>query len=109
MDQPKLTMIRMLLKDCLTASETLVSSHAFADSPAKISKRIKAQPHKPKAKPIHGFTVLVSPAYPNASIATVPTRSFQKPAGPIGAWAAFKMRLNSIICNGTVLLQSIYL
>merc|ERR1719352_259819 len=102
-------MIRMLLKDCLTASDTFSAPDALADSPAKISKRMKAQPHKPRAKPIHGLIASVSPAYPKASMQTVPTNSFQKPAGPIGAFAAFRMRLNSIICRGTVMLQSMYL
>merc|ERR1711971_448946 len=97
----------MLLKDCMTAAEHCAD--AWEDSPAKISKRMKTQPHKPIPKPIHGFIDLVSPAYPKESIATVPTKSFQKPAGLIGALAAFKMRLNSIICNGTVMLQSMYL
>merc|ERR1712217_178676 len=38
-----------------------------------------------------------------------PTKSLQKPPGPIGAFAACRMRLNSIICRGTVMLQSMYL
>merc|ERR1719434_329969 len=102
-------MIRMLLKDCCTASDTLLAPDALADSPAKTSKRMKPQPHIPRAKPAHALIAPLSPAYPKASIATVPIKSFQKPAAPMGALAAFKMRLNSIICRGTVIVQSMYL
>merc|ERR1719293_145922 len=52
----------MLLKDCFTASDTPSVSEALADSPAKISKRMKAQPAMPSMKPIQGLIALLSPA-----------------------------------------------
>jgi len=40
---------------------------------------------------------------------TVPSKSFQNPAGLVGLPAALRIKLNSIICRGTVMLQSMYL
>merc|ERR1712232_965621 len=75
-------------------------------SPAKISNRMKAQPHMPPAKPTALGRTRISPQYPNESIKTVPMRSFQNIAALVALPAALRMRLNSIICRGTVMLQS---
>merc|ERR1719464_2164697 len=102
--QPSVTMRRMLLKELATAAlQSLTEPPA---SPAKISKRMKAQPHMPKAKPMNAGTAEISPRYPKRSIRTVPPRSLQNIAELVSLPAALRIRLNSIICNGTVMLQS---
>ena len=37
-------------------------SEALENSPAKTSKKMKGQLHRPRKKPIHGLTAPVSPA-----------------------------------------------
>merc|ERR1719464_1781056 len=90
--QPSVTMRRMLLKELATAAlQSLTEPPA---SPAKISKRMNAG------------TAEISPRYPKRSIRTVPPRSLQNIAELVSLPAALRIRLNSIICNGTVMLQS---
>merc|ERR1719161_3473639 len=55
-----------------------------------------------------GGTSWVSPQYPKESMTTVPRKSLQNMAGLVFLPAALRIRLNSIICRGTVMLQSTY-
>merc|ERR1719335_800335 len=55
-----------------------------------------------------GSKALISPEYPKPSIAAVPRNSLQNISGLVFLPAALSIRLNSIICRGTVMLQSTY-
>merc|ERR1719321_456668 len=69
MDQPTLTMKRMVWKESCTA---LLADPSFAAvapaSPWKTSKRMKNQPPQPKTKPATGLMACDSPRYPDASM-----------------------------------------
>merc|ERR1711998_482201 len=98
--------MRMLLK--AAATDSLQPEARPPASPLKISNRMKNQPDMPQTKPTRAGTAETSPKYPKESIRTVPIRSLQKPPAVVGLPAALRIRLNSIICRGTVMLQSTY-
>merc|ERR550514_2001633 len=55
-----------------------------------------------------GSKALISPEYPKESIIQVPRNSLQNIPGLVFLPAALRIKLNSIICRGTVMLQSTY-
>ena len=68
-----------------------------------------AQPIMPTTNPTEADTKCASPANPPISITIVPANNLQKELVDTEAPTAFKMMKNSIINNGTVINQSIYL
>merc|ERR1719189_3472039 len=100
MDQPTVTIKRMLLYDCRTAALQLLTLLT-----AKMLIKMKTHPDKPPMKPVIGGITLVSPQKPKVNIATVPRKSHQNIMAEGFCPAAFRIRLNSIICKGTVMLQ----
>jgi len=69
---------------------------------------MKNQPSTPPMKAGHAGSRKVSPRYPKKSITTVPSKSLQNIPALTGLPAALRIKLNSIICRGTVMLQSTY-
>merc|ERR1712100_173765 len=102
----------MVLKE--DATYLLISEPAatLPASPVKISLKMYPHPARPSTKPMiagrPGKNRWFSPRYPHVSITTVAIIKRQNMPELMFGFTAARIRLNSIICRGTVIDQSMY-
>ena len=96
-------MLLRSLTNHLTKAGILHCLRAFAGHASCLAKE-EAQPTMPKMKPTHALLPPIFPAKTKPSIMLVPISNLQNTSPLTGLRATF--RVKSIICNGTVVIQS---
>ena len=112
MDQPTVTMKRMVLKEDATYLFISPLAAVWPASPVKTSLKMYPHPLSPKMKPMiagrPGKNRWFSPRYPHVNMQTVPIINRQNMPELMFGFTAARIRLNSVICRGTVIDPSMY-